>query len=225
MDNKFVMSQKVNIFFAKRLSVDVVYKIANLEGIAITFANAVDILNDVNVENLKPSEICKVLDLTGGWKFILENINRPVSLNFLQELHKIIAKTEAETDFEYSQLGSLRTGDVLISGTSWRPEIPDAKKFSAELTEILEIENPTERAITVMLWIMRKQPFIDGNKRIAIMIGNKILIQNGNGILSVPVELDGRFKTMMIKFYETGDMQPLKEWIYDNCIDGVNSPQ
>ncbi len=99
------------------------------------------------------------------------------------------------------------------------------KKLSAELQEILSTDYSTERAITVMLWIMRKQPFIDKNKRIAIMVGNKILIQNGNGILSVPAELNGRFKTMLIRFYETGDMQPLKEWIYDNCIDGVNSPQ
>ncbi len=223
MKNKFVMSQKENIFLAKRLMVDVVYKSANLEGIEITFANTVDILNYVNVGNLKPSEIGKVFDLGNAWRFILQKIDAPVDLAFLQELHEIIAKTEAGMDFGYSQLGRLRNHDVLISGTSWRPEMPDAEKLHTELQEILKISNATERAITVTLWIMRKQIFIDGNKRIATMTGNKILIQNGNGILSVPVELDGTFKTMLIKYYETGDMRQLKEWIYDNCIDGINT--
>ena len=48
LDNKYNMSQENNIFFAKRLLVDNIYKSANLEGIAVTFANTNDILNDVN---------------------------------------------------------------------------------------------------------------------------------------------------------------------------------
>ena len=53
------------------------------------------------------------------------------------------------------------------------------KKF----TEIKKIENITERAITTMLWIMRSQMFMDGNKRVASMFCNKILIENGKEIL------------------------------------------
>ena len=87
----------------------------------------------------------------------------------------------------------------------------------------MKIPVVTDRAISVMLWIMRSQMFADGNKRVASMAGNKILIQNGRGIFSVPVELDGTFKTMLVKYYETNDMRSLKEWIYENCIDGVNS--
>lgn len=225
MNNKFVMSQEENIFLAKRLLVDAIYKSANLEGIAITFANTVDILNDVNVQNLKPSEIGKVLDLRNAWHFILQNLNEPLNLGFLQELHEKIAKTEAGTDFGYSQLGKLRTREVMISGTSWRPELPDAEKLHFQLQNLLLIENPTERAITITLWIMKQQMFIDGNKRVATLVGNKILIQNGNGIMSVPVELDGKFKSMLVEYYETDNMQPLMEWIYDNCIDGVNPTQ
>ena len=72
-----------------------------------------------------------------------------------------------------------------------------------------------------MLWIMRTQIFKDGNKRVATLICNKILIENGKGIFSVPVELDGKFKTMLVKYYETNNMEDLKKWCYENCIDGV----
>lgn len=217
MENKYNLSQEENIFIAKRMLVDAVYKSANLEGIAVTFAQTVDILNDVNVDNLKPSEISKVCCIRDAWHFILGNINTPLDLGFIESVHELIAKSE----LDYRYLGKIRTDNVLISGTSWRPEIPNPETLHNELMDLLKIKNETDRALTIMLWIMRNQIFKDGNKRVATIIANKLLIQNGCGIVSVPVELDGTFKSMLVKYYETNDMSELKQWIYDNCIDGV----
>ena len=63
MQDKFSMPQEYNISFAKRMLVDSIYKSANLEGIAVTFAQTNDILNNVNVGSLKPNEIRKVCDI------------------------------------------------------------------------------------------------------------------------------------------------------------------
>lgn len=218
MKNKFSMPQKDNVFFAKRLLVDAIYKSANLEGIAVTFAQTSDILNDVNVQNVKPSEISKVFCLRDAWQYVLENINADINLGFLENIHELVAKA----DVPYYELGKLRTNDVMISGTRWRPELPNAEKLHIELEEIKKIKNATDKAITSMLWVMRCQMFKDGNKRVGNLIANKILIENGNGIISVPVELDGEFKTRLVKYYESNDMSELKKWVYDNCIDGVN---
>ena len=217
MENKYNMSKQDNILMAKRLLVDVFYKSANLEGIAITFADTNDILNDVNVTNIKPSEISKVCDLRDAWKYIIEHINDELTLDFIQEVHTLVAKSE----LPYNKLGKLRDSGVLISGTNWRPEIPDINTIYQEFTEIQKIENSTERAITTMLWIMRSQMFMDGNKRVASIVCNKILIENGKGIMAVPVELDGKFKTMLVNYYETNNMEELKQWVYDNCLDGI----
>ena len=211
MENKYNMTQSDNILMAKRLLVDVVYKSANLEGIAVTFADTNDILNDVNVTSIKPSEISKVCNLRDAWKYVIEHINDELILGFIQEVHTLVAKSE----LPYNKLG------VLISGTNWRPEIPDINTIYQEFTEIQKIENITERAITTMLWIMRSQMFMDGNKRVASMVCNKILIENGKGIMAVPVELDGKFKTMLVNYYETNNMEELKQWVYDNCLDGI----
>lgn len=212
------MSQEENIFVAKRMLVDAIYKSANLEGIAVTFAQTVDILNDVNVDNLKPSEINKVCCIRDAWHFVLETINKPLNLAFIENVHELIAKSE----LDYRYLGKIRTDNVLISGTSWRPKIPNAETLHFELIELLKISNETDRALTIMLWIMKNQIFKDGNKRVATIIANKLLIENGCGIISVPVELDGNFKTMLVKYYETNDMAELKQWLYDNCIEGVD---
>lgn len=218
MKDKYKMSQDENIFIAKRMLIDSVYKSANLEGIAVTFEQTTDILNDVNVDNVKPSEIGKVCCLRDAWQYIIDNIDKNLDLAFLEDIHQFVTKT----DLDYKYVGVIRTDDVLISGTTWRPEIPNPEKLHTELINLLKIENITDRALTIMLWIMRNQIFKDGNKRVATLIANKILIENGCGILSIPVEYDDKFKSMLVKYYETNNMEELKTWLYDNCIDGIN---
>ena len=73
----------------------------------------------------------------------------------------------------------------------------------------------------MMLYLMRTQPFYDGNKRTAMMAGNQIMIQNGVGIISVPIKHQEKFRDMLIKFYETNDMSNIKAFLYENCIDGI----
>ena len=59
--DKFNMSKEDNIFNAKRIMVDSIYKQANLEGIAVTFADTQSILNNVNIEHVTPTDMSKIL--------------------------------------------------------------------------------------------------------------------------------------------------------------------
>lgn len=63
--------------------------------------------------------------------------------------------------------------------------------------------------------------FLDGNKRVANLVANKEMIKNGQDIISVPVEKIGEYFILLIDYYETNNMNKLKEWIYNNCIDGI----
>ena len=74
----------------------------------------------------------------------------------------------------------------------------------------------------MMLYLMRTQPFYDGNKRTAMIAANQIMIQNGKGIISIPIEQQVTFREMLIDFYETDDMCRIKNFLYNNCIDGIN---
>lgn len=218
MQDKYAMTQQQNIEIAKRTLVDAIYKSANLEGIAVTYAQTIDILNNVNVASLKPSEISKVFCLRDAWHYTLDHINDDMNLGFLEELHALIARA----DLSYSELGRIRTEDVLISGTMWRPELPDIEKLHKELVAVMSMSCTTDKALTLMLWIMRRQVFKDGNKRVATLAANKVLIENGCGIVSVPVELDGTFKQMLVDFYESNDSTAIKNFLYDKCMDGLN---
>ena len=64
--------------------------------------------------------------------------------------------------------------------------------------------------------------FIDGNKRVAMLFANKIMIDNGLGIISIAQEHQPTFYEKLIKFYETGDNEDLKKWLYETSIDGID---
>ncbi len=116
---------------------------------------------------------------------------------------------------------TLENGKVEITGTDYIPEIPIIENVGNRIKEILQIENPTERAIEYMLYGMRSQLFWDGNKRTSNICANKIMIENGVGIIKVPDNKLEEFNILLSNFYSTDDNCRIKQFIYDNCIDGI----
>lgn len=68
---------------------------------------------------------------------------------------------------------------------------------------------------------MRSQLFSDGNKRTAIMIANHHLIQHGTGLLTIQIEYQDTFRTLLIDYYETNDDTKIFNLIYEYCLDGI----
>ena len=120
--------------------------------------------------------------------------------------------------------GQMRVYEVSIGGTTWKPALPNEDKIIKDLENFHKIECITQRAITIMCYLMRTQFFTDGNKRTAMLFANKIMIQNGKGVISIPVDEDITFGEKLTKYYETNDMEDLKQFIYDKCISGIVFP-
>ena len=216
MKNKYNMTTEDNIFFAKRKLVDNIYKSANLEGIAVTFADTVAFINNVNTGNISVDDMLKLKGLKDCWEFILETINDDLTIEYIKKIHFEICKGQ-----NINPLGDFREKGVGITGTSWRPKLPIECDYDTELKQILSIPNKLDRCISLFCWIQRSQMFLDGNKRVANLVANKEMIKYGQGIIAIPVEKIGQYFQLLIKYYETNDMNDLKKWIYDNCIDGI----
>ena len=216
MKDKYNMSLEDNIFFAKRKLVDNIYKSANLEGIAVTFADTYAFMNNVNTGNISVDDMLKLKGLKDGWEYVINHVNEELTIDFIKKIHFEVCKGQ-----NIYPLGEIRDKGVGITGTSWRPKLPSECNYDEELKEILSNKNKLERCIDLFCWIGRSQMFLDGNKRVANLIANKEMIKNGQGIIAVPVEEIGNYLTKLIRYYESGDNAELKEWIYENCIDGV----
>ena len=216
MKDKFKLTQEQNIFIAKRNIVDYIYQSANLEGIHVTFPETQAIFDGVGVEGVKVEDIIKINNLKRAWQFMLDTLDSLTDFDYLCRLNMIIG-----SEGSIYGAGKIRAYDVRISGTNWRPQIPFEYDIRNEIADILKIKSVTERAIILMLWGMRIQVFIDGNKRTSMMIANKEMIANGCGIISISNEHIKSFYELLIKFYETNDMDKIKNFIYKNCIDGL----
>lgn len=214
------LSEKVelNIDFAKRHLVDTIYKQAILEGVATTFADTENIIEGGKVNNMTPEDIMKIINLKHAWEFILNKNVILSNTNFalLCEINKLV-----EEGFYYSA-GKVRNVPATIGGTTWKPELPIESVIKEELEEIFNSKmDDIDRAIELLLYTMKKQVFIDGNKRTSVIFSNHYLISKGKGIIVIPAELTGEFKDLLITYYEGKDKNKIKVFIKEKCYMSI----
>ena len=216
MENKFNMTKEDNIFFAKRKLIDNIYKSANLEGIAVTFADTYSFMNNVNTGNISIDDMLKLKGLKDAWEYVINTIDEELTIDYIKKIHFQVCKGQ-----NIFPLGDFRDKGVGVTGTSWRPKLPIECNYEKELKDIMSISNDLDRCISLFCWIQRSQMFLDGNKRVANLVANKEMIRYGQGIIAVPVEKIGEYFVLLINYYETNDMTCIKEWIRNNCVDGI----
>ena len=216
MKPKYNMTQQENIFLAKRNIVDYIWKSANLEGIGVTYPDTQAIYNGMSVSGYTIEDINAINDLKYAWHFLLGHINDELDLNFIEKVHRLLGK------FTVLNAGSIRYDEVRIGGTEWIPEIPNKEKVNCEIIKIKNDEiSSIDKALDMTLYLMRTQLFYDGNKRIAMLIGNKIMIENGQGIISVKQKDISEFYKLLVSYYESKEKSEIKQFLYDKCIDGM----
>lgn len=215
MKDKFNITKEQNIFLAKRNIVNSIWRSSHIEGIDVTYPETQKLYNGGNVARLRLDEIQTINNLKHAWLFLLNSIDVENDLNYLKSINNLVGSNLID------MAGQTRIYDVRMGGTNWIPELPNEDKIIKDLEEFNKIECITVRAITIMYYLMRTQFFSDGNKRTSMLFANKIMIQNGKGIISIPIEYDEQFGEELIKYYETNNMENLKQFIYDNCIEGI----
>lgn len=207
-----------NIDFAKRHLVDTIYKQAILEGVATTFADTESIIEGGKVNNMTSEDIMKIVNLKHAWEFILNKnvILSETNFALLCEINKML-----EEGFYYSA-GKIRNVPVTIGGTSWKPELPIESMIRENLECILNSKNDeVDIAIELLLYIMKKQIFIDGNKRTSVIFSNHYLISKGKGIIAIPAELTEEFKELLIAYYEGKIEKQIKDFIKEKCYMSI----
>lgn len=210
------LSEKVkqNIDFAKRHLVDTIYKQAILEGVATTFADTESIIEGGKVNNMTSEDIMKIVNLKHAWEFILNKSVILSDTNFalLCEINKMV-----EEGFYYSA-GKVRNVPVTIGVTTWKPDFPIESVIKEELEVIFNNKmDDIDRAVEILLYIMKKQVFIDGNKRTSVIFFNHYLISKGKCIIAIPED----FKGLLIHYYEGHDEEKIKKFIKEKCYMNI----
>jgi hypothetical protein len=202
------------IEMAKRLLVDSIWKSANLEGLGTTFPKTEAILANAPTTT-KTEEVLFIVNMKRAWQFLLDNLDYANNLMLLREYNRIVG------EILFRNAGEIRTIPVQIGGTSWEPEMPHTGIIIDTLEEIEKTEDIELRALKYFCYVARTQMFIDGNKRVAQLIANKVLIQNDIGIFQISLEKLEEFKKLLVEFYETNNDKKIIEFMQNYCIKRV----
>jgi Fic family protein len=123
---------------------------------------------------------------------------KQLSLRKIEDIHRLLVRG-LKVDF------GVRRGLVGIIGTRYKPldnphQIREAMESAVAL--INQLQNPFAKALTAVLLLSYIQPFVDGNKRTARMIGNALLCAYGCCPLSYRSVDEGAYKKAVLLFYE-----------------------
>lgn len=201
----------MSISMGKRQLVDSIWKSAGIEGLGTTFPNTEKILSNIPVQTRR-DEVLFIVNMKRAWYFLFDNIDYPNNISYLRELNKICME-----ELSYDA-GNIRTAPVTIGGTSWVPELPQEGIIINKLDEIAGMDDKLEAALEMFCFIARTQMFLDGNKRVAQLMCNKMMMEYDIGIFSVPYDEIDTFKEMLVDFYETNNSDKIKGFFREKCL-------
>ncbi len=204
----------LNIDLARRNLADSVYKQAMLEGVATTYSDTETLIHNGKVSNMTATDVQKVINLKHAWEFIMSKgvIQYPSNYAIVSQINAIV-----EEGLSYFA-GRLRSVPVTIGGTFYVPPLPFESQVKEDIKNLVESdESPLDTAIDVLLYVKKKQLFLDGNKRTAVIFANHILIKNAAGLILIPAEKVNEYKKLLIRYYETDEKTEIIQFLKDEC--------
>ncbi len=203
-----------NLDFARVNMKSNIYDQAVLEGVATSFPQTEDIIDNGTVSGMTANDIQKILNLKHAWEFILDTDVLQAKTDYYLLCH--IAKLVNEGFF--ADGGRIRAVPVSIGGSSYKPPIPVETIVRDRIQEIIiSKKEKIDIAIELCMYSMKTQVFIDGNKRASVIFANHYLIAHGQGLLVIPEEHVPEFKKKLVEYYEGEDIRDISTFLKDKC--------
>ncbi|MGN1155269.1 MAG: Fic family protein [Agathobacter sp.] len=203
-----------NLDFARANMKANIYDQAVLEGVATSFPQTEDIIENGQVYGVSASDVQKILNLKHAWEFILDRDVIQSESNYHMLCH--IAKLVNE-GFFYDG-GRIRGIPVQIGGTSYVPPLPIESVVIEQIDRIRQQDRePIDIAIELCMYCMKTQVFKDGNKRASVIFANHYLIAQGMGFLVIPEKNVPEFKKLLVEYYEGAPLEIIGRFLRENC--------
>lgn len=204
----------LNLDFARANLKANIYDQAVLEGVATSFPQTEEIIENGIVNGVRASDVQKILNLKHAWEFVLDKdvLQSPSSYYILCHIAKLV------NEGFYADGGRIRSVPVTIGGTSYIPPMPIELVVRENLEARLNAESePIDTAIELCLYSMKTQIFNDGNKRAAVIYANHYLIAHAGGLLVIPEKEVPDFKRLLVAYYEDRDRGEIKTFLKEKC--------
>ncbi len=203
-----------NIDFAKVNMKVNIYDQAVLEGVATSFPQTEEIIDNGKVMGVTATDVQKILNLKHAWEFILDKgvVTSKTDYYVLSHIARIV------NEGFFSNGGRIRGIPVTIGGSSYVPPLPIEPDIKNCIETIVNSnKEDIDIAVELCLYCMKTQIFMDGNKRASVIFANHYLISHGGGLLVIPETEVPEFKSLLIKYYEGEDISIISEFMKEKC--------
>ena len=194
----------------ERLTIELSWKSSKIEGNTYSLIDTEILIKDrVEAEGHKKEEAVMILNHKNALDYIFNNQKefKKLSLSQIEKLHEILVMG-IDNDL------NIRNNPVRITGTRYMP-LDNRINIISSLNKVIDIVNslkdPFSKALLVVLMISYIQPFSDGNKRTARILGNAILLANNCCPLSYRSISEADYKKAILLFYEQTNAKFLKD--------------
>lgn len=203
-----------NIAFARANMKMNIYDQAVLEGVATSFPQTEEIIDNGKISGVTATDVQKILNLKHAWEFILDRDVIASRSDYYMLSH--IARVVNEGFF--AEGGRIRGVPVTIGGSSYVPPLTNELDVKEKIREIIEgSDEVINTAIKLCLYCMKTQIFLDGNKRASVIFANHYLISHGGGFLVIPEKEVPEFKRLLVKYYEGEDITVIADFMKKYC--------
>ena len=204
-----------NLEFARANMKSNIYDQAVLEGVATSFPQTEEIIENGIVNGMSAGDVQKILNLKHAWEFILDEDVIRSSSDYYLLCH--VAKLVNEGIF--TDGGRIRGVPVTIGGCSYVPPLPIELDVKEKIAEIIgnTQDSAIDSAIRLCLYCMKAQIFLDGNKRASVIFANHYLIAHGQGCLVIPEKSVPAFKQLLVQYYENDYLPEIIDFMKREC--------
>lgn len=198
----------------ERLGIDLSWKSSQIEGNTYSLLETERLLKEKQTAAGKTKEeAIMLLNHKDALDFIVANPDymEHLTISRIEDIHSLLTK-------ELGVDRNIRTRRVGITGTNYRPidnefQIREALQQTCDLVN--SRSNVFEKALFVLVLLSYIQAFNDGNKRIARITSNAILIANGYCPISFRTVDSIDYKKAMLLFYEQNNISAFKQIFID----------
>lgn len=194
----------------ERLAIDLSWKSSQIEGNTYSLLETERLLKEKETAAGKTKdEAVMLLNHKEALDFILTNPDyiSPLAVSRIEDIHSLLI----------DGLGidrNIRNRRVGISGTNYKP-LDNEFQIKEALEDLCLLINSREsifdKSILALVLLSYIQPFSDGNKRIARIISNAILINNKYCPISFRTVDSIDYKKAMLVFYEQNNISAFKK--------------
>ncbi len=200
-------------FFKKeieRLTIELSWKSSQIEGNTYSLIDTEMLIKErIEAEGHKKEEAIMILNHKNAIDYIFNNkeVFKKLDLFQVEKVHELLTRRMGVKE-------GIRTGLVRITGTRYMP-IDGKAKIVESMHSIIDkinlLKDPFSKALALILMISYIQPFEDGNKRTARILGNAVLLANSACPLSYRSVNEADYKKAILLFYEQNSARFFKE--------------